>query len=346
MRILALADDLTGALEVGAKFAEAGFDAKVAIGVDTQADCELTVIDTETRHLTGGEAARVIERVPAADAQIIYKKTDSTLRGNIADELRALARLRPDARIAYIPAYPKLGRTVVDGRLLVDRVPVHETAFARDPLNPIGDSRVERVIGRDLDCRVFDGACDEDVAGAVRTSIAGPGCCIIAGPASVAAALAAELREREATAPEWPLVQQCAIVNGSLHEASARQIAWAVETGCAWSILRIPASPGASHADHAAWMGRFVREYLKQTRIDALMIFGGDTASGILDALGIRVLAPVGEVVPGVPVSRVQGRQWHLISKAGGFGDEQVIGRVKEILDGTTGQSAFRNNDG
>ena len=51
MQVLALADDVTGALEAGAKFAASGIGAKVAIGMATRPRCELLVIDTETRHL-------------------------------------------------------------------------------------------------------------------------------------------------------------------------------------------------------------------------------------------------------------------------------------------------------
>ena len=63
--------------------------------------------------------------------ELIYKKTDSTLRGNIAAELRALADLFPTWRIGYAPAYPALGRTVKNGVLYVDDVPVSETAVRR-----------------------------------------------------------------------------------------------------------------------------------------------------------------------------------------------------------------------
>jgi uncharacterized protein YgbK (DUF1537 family) len=329
MQVLALADDVTGALEAGAKFAASGISAKVAIGMATRPRCELLVIDTETRHLPADAAARVIEDLPVEGARIIYKKTDSTLRGNIAAELHALCRMRPDLPICFIPSYPQLGRTVSDGLLHVHGVPVHETAFAADPLNPIRDSSVANVV-RGLNCRIFDGASHEDVARAVRESIGGP--CILAGPASVAEALAAELGHPRQLS--WPRVQNCAIVNGSLHEVSARQVARALERGCPWDVLRAPAPSSATHAAYASLTGCYVREYLKQRTVDALMVFGGDTAFGILDAVGCRVLEPLGEIVPGVPVSQVPGHHWHLITKAGGFGEEDLILSVKDILDG------------
>lgn len=46
----------------------------------------------------------------------------------------------------YAPAYPALGRAVRQGRLYVNGVPVEETEFARDPLNPIHASDIPRVL--------------------------------------------------------------------------------------------------------------------------------------------------------------------------------------------------------
>jgi hypothetical protein len=45
-----------------------------------------------------------------------------------------------------VAAIPEAGRTTVGGRQLVDGVPVDETAFARDPQNPVHDARVAVVI--------------------------------------------------------------------------------------------------------------------------------------------------------------------------------------------------------
>src|SRR5690349_20260005 len=91
-QIFALADDLTGALEVGAKFAGAAVTTRLAW--DCRSDA--MVIDTETRHAPPDAAAAVIRRLACAAhelrARFVFKKTDSTLRGNIGVELSALAQ--------------------------------------------------------------------------------------------------------------------------------------------------------------------------------------------------------------------------------------------------------------
>src|SRR5690348_4621232 len=125
-RILVLADDLTGALEVGGKLRSCGVNVLVRTYPNLEYSCadrDVTafVIDAETRHLNEAAAAkRTLELALFARNQCfhyIYKKTDSTLRGNIAAELGALATTFPTCSIVYVPAYPKMGRTVKNGVL-------------------------------------------------------------------------------------------------------------------------------------------------------------------------------------------------------------------------------------
>ena len=334
-KILAIADDLTGALEVGAKFAGQGIPSLVTTQGTRNLAYPVVVLDTESRHLPPDEAARAVAKAASASAELLYKKTDSTLRGNIAAELRALLALRPAARILYVAAYPALGRTVRNGHLLVHGVPVHQSAFASDALNPVEDSSLARLLG-DLPCTVCDGASDDDVRRSTEEALGSPGSIILAGPASVAAALAELLEIPRQPARAWLRVANCLVVNGSRHEMSARQVAYAEAKGCApWQILRPAIPDGSSAADSAAAIGHAVVERLGAADIDAVMVFGGDTAFGILKALGSPPLEPVGEVVTGVAVSQVVGRNLTLITKAGGFGEESLIGRVRDMLHGS-----------
>jgi uncharacterized protein YgbK (DUF1537 family) len=348
MHVLALADDLTGALEVGAKFAARGMAAVVANVVtnasELPGDAAVVVINTESRHFAPEDAGSAVSAAAASDAPIIYKKTDSTLRGNIRAELQALARLYPEARIAYVPAYPAMGRTVRAGHLYVNGIPVNETSFARDPLNPVTESSVARVIGDGFECTIFDGETTDDIARAAAAILQDPRYRILAGPAALAEALAEAMGVILAIPRQvpgrWPTVRKCLVVNGSLHERSAQQIEHALASGAAgvadtasWRILKTDTCAGAP-LDIAHETGARFRNLLAETKFDALLIFGGDTASAILRALGCSHLRPFGELVEGVPISRVEGRDLHFITKAGGFGDVDVICRVREILDG------------
>src|SRR5437660_8331789 len=124
LNVLALADDATGALEIGARFSEAGLDARVSFDPDADlASCAL-VVDTETRQQSAERARAVVRsiamRAKESGVAHIYKKTDSTLRGPIAAEFRGLLDVWPELPLVYAPAYPVLGRTVRSGVLYVD----------------------------------------------------------------------------------------------------------------------------------------------------------------------------------------------------------------------------------
>ncbi len=101
--ILVLADDLTGALETAAKFAEHGFPVKLITSPLESYPSGVVVAATESRHLSPELAAAQVAKFTAGSPALVYKKTDSALRGNIAAELGALHRAYPAAAISYIP---------------------------------------------------------------------------------------------------------------------------------------------------------------------------------------------------------------------------------------------------
>lgn len=310
-RILAIADDLTGALEAGAKL-------DVPVTTSLVFDAPALVIDTETRHVSAAEAAVAVsqalrDRVNPGD--LIYKKTDSTLRGNIAAELRALSQYCGGRTIGYVGAYPMYGRTVRDGRLFVHGVPVEMTSFACDALNPVGNGDLRSLL-QGFDCVVYDGETDADVARAV-SDIEARGY-IPAGTAAVASYLA------PAPSPlRLPPVRTCCIVNGSRHPASQRQIGHM--KSCAlpelWQIIEESRTP----APH-------VCRLLATTAIDCVIVFGGDTAYAITLALGVELFEPIGELAPGIPISRMAGRSELLVTKAGGFGDDNLLASLAAKL--------------
>lgn len=144
MTIAIIADDLTGANDSGLQFASYGLPTKVFLGDPPEAlmrDAPVAVIDTETRGLEPAEVestiASVAARVRAIGAAHVYKKLDSTMRGHVGRELHVTARVLDAKLILVTPAYPAMKRTVENGRLLVDGVPVDKTAIGRDPGSPV-----------------------------------------------------------------------------------------------------------------------------------------------------------------------------------------------------------------
>lgn len=355
MCILALADDMTGALEVGAKFSAGGIRTLVSAMASPSSSASVLVLDTETRHcspeLASQEVRRFVLGSGAVNPRLIYKKTDSTLRGNISAELRALRELYPTWRIGYAPAYPELGRTVKKGVLYVNGVPVAETAYARDPINPIHTSSVPEILGPSLACTIFDGETDRDLAEVARTILSDSGMRIAAGPAGLAGMIAEQIDLPRGSPAPLPAVRRCLVFNGSLHEQSAIQMQRALVEGCvaleygsAWRVLKCDDQSRGSPAQVANENAKLLLEQIIASEPDALLVIGGDTTFAVIATLGLPPLVPIGEVVPGVPVTRIENQQLTplsprrrrdllLITKAGGFGGADVLCRVRQRLD-------------
>ena len=134
-RWLILADDLTGATDSGAQFACRGIDTSVLWGDSRPAGDTLVIAcDLATRQLAPAEAAArhqaAVRRRLSPDHRL-YKKIDSTLRGQPAAEIAALhATLRELSRPAlgiFAPANPAMGRTTRDSRVLVNGKPLEDS---------------------------------------------------------------------------------------------------------------------------------------------------------------------------------------------------------------------------
>lgn len=141
-----IADDLTGAAEIGAVGWRFGLRADVLLSGEPDGDFDLVCIDTDSRSCTSEEAGRRAANAAAklrkAGAKWIYKKVDSVLRGNVIVELEAIMREIGVDRALLAPANPSLGRTIRDETYFVHGQPIHETEFAHDPEHPRKSSRV------------------------------------------------------------------------------------------------------------------------------------------------------------------------------------------------------------
>lgn len=330
--VLALADDLTGALETAAKFAAQGIAAQVTTDphIHQEPRVPVLVIDTETRHLSPDEARRRVRDV-ATEARpfspwLIYKKTDSTLRGHIAAEFQALLGVFPERELCYAPAYPEMGRTAREGRLYVHNVPVHETDFARDSLNPVFSSEFATLLAG-VPAVIHHGETNTDVDNAARAILRSQRLPLCAGPAALAQALAVHLDLPRNAPPPLPQIARCLVINGSQHPVSHSQIA-AYAFDRHWQYFS-PDTTATGEA-RAQQTGEQVRALLANHPVQAIVVFGGDTAFGIHRALGSPAFEALTELVPGVPLSRANGLFW--ITKAGGFGGPGILCDIQKRL--------------
>ncbi|MGO6905511.1 nucleotide-binding domain containing protein, partial [Rhizobium ruizarguesonis] len=107
-----------------------------------------------------------------------------------------------------------------------------------------------------------------------------------------------------------------------------------VEVGEGMALPALLRCTGDMAADAALVARRFaagVRSVIDDTKPDMLMVGGGDTALAVFQALGVRVLAPKGEIEAGVPwfdVTAVDGRHFRCAVKSGGFGKPDSLLRL------------------
>ncbi|WP_343655356.1 four-carbon acid sugar kinase family protein [Cupriavidus sp.] len=135
MSWLIIADDLSGAADCAIGFAAHG--ARTVVTLDAAAAVEVggadvVAADVDSRRLAPADAAaRNLEawRCGTAAHRRLYKKIDSTLRGNWAAETAAL---QPVAGLAIVaPAFPAMGRVTRDGRMFVNGQPLESTDIWR-----------------------------------------------------------------------------------------------------------------------------------------------------------------------------------------------------------------------
>ncbi len=270
-----IADDVTGACDVGAEWLPwpHGVAVKPAPGGGVPAGvprAALCVRNTQSRTLApAGAAARVVAALADVSprwAGIVLKKIDTGLRGQLGAELDAAMDVLGSAEAFVLPAIPEVGRTTEAGRQMIGGIPVDQTAFARDPHNPIADASVpaavERtsrrraaVIGLEAvrDARAFataidraraagatilvcDAQTDADLERAVRALLARPRPLLLAGSTGLARALrrvlGPEQGGRAAPAPPARVGDGGVLaVVGSAHPASRAQVERAAGRG-------------------------------------------------------------------------------------------------------------------
>jgi uncharacterized protein YgbK (DUF1537 family) len=165
---LVVADDRTGAADTGNRLAARGYATAVvgrSSAPDGATDAAVVARDLDSRYVASDEAARRVRAAVGGTDALVYKKVDSTLRGNVAAEAVAALEASGAALALAAPAFPANGRTTVGGYHLVDGTPVADTPAGADPDAPVRTSSLPALL---------DGA-GAPVAGVgIETVAAGP----------------------------------------------------------------------------------------------------------------------------------------------------------------------------
>ena len=185
MLIGCIADDLTGATDLSLMLSKEGLRTVQSTGVPSSTldlgGVDALVIALKSRSIPSGqavaqslEAAQTLRALGAKRLLFKYCSTfDSTDAGNIGPVTEALLDLVGGQTIAC-PAFPAAGRTIYAGQLFVNGVPLSESPMKDHPLNPMHDSDLRRVLGRQTTLPVGLVAFSEVAAGpdAIRAALA------------------------------------------------------------------------------------------------------------------------------------------------------------------------------
>ena len=154
MKLLIIADDLTGANATSVLLAQDGFKSATYLdsnSVDSNSinNNDIIAISTNSRGISKNEAYDRVnnEVLKFNNPNIIFnKRIDSTLRGNIGAEIDAILDNKPNSIAIVVASYPDSGRISVGGFLLVNSVPLQNTFVSRDPKYPVNNSCIKEII--------------------------------------------------------------------------------------------------------------------------------------------------------------------------------------------------------
>ncbi|QWB99999.1 hypothetical protein KHQ88_00030 [Mycoplasmatota bacterium] len=115
-------------------------------------DYDAISVSTDSRGVDSETAYKrvdfVLNKFKNNKIDIINKRVDSTLRGNIGSELNAFYNMFPNKKIAIVPSYPNSNRVCVNGLVYVSGVPLENSDVAKDPKMPIFSSNAKTLFDK------------------------------------------------------------------------------------------------------------------------------------------------------------------------------------------------------
>lgn len=338
-----IADDMTGALDTAAAFA--GLVSPLRVGIAVQ-DSRSLVLDIGTRERAREDAATAAQAAAAllapAPGRLSFFKVDSLLRGHAGAELAAILATTRFDRVIIAPALPEQGRRTRSGRQVWIQGGSWTTtgedlgaalAAAGHPVARLGSANLP-----DRGISLFDAETPAHLDRIVANGLAAGGSLLWVGSAGLARALARTVAGAPSSDLRWdgPLL---ALI-GTDHAVTAAQleavaslrreatdtagiIALLAKSGAAFVTTALPAGTPRPAA-RATIAARFASLIPDVPRPGTLLVSGGETLRALLPALGATGLDVLGELQPGIALSRLTEGRWRgttVISKSGAFGE-------------------------
>ena len=304
------------------------------------------VLDIGTRERSSEDAATAAQAAAAllatAPVRLSFFKVDSLLRGHAGAELAAILATTRFDRVIIAPALPEQGRRTRSGRQVWIQggswTPTGEDlgaalAEAGHPVARLGPASLP-----DRGISLFDAETPEDLERIVANGFTAGGSLLWVGSAGLARALARSMVGAPCPDLRWkgPLLgligtdhavtaAQLDAVSPLRREATdtAGVIALLAQSGAAFVTTALPAGTPRPAAC-ATIAARFASLIPDVPQPGALLVSGGETLRALLPALGATGLDVLGELQPGIALSRLTEGRWRgttVISKSGAFGE-------------------------
>lgn len=412
LEMLVIADDITGALDTGVQFAKSGIFTAIVRNdkfdeSNNDKNVRILVIDAETRHLDSDEAYKINYNIAKSamdnGVKIIFKKIDSTFRGQIGSELSAIVDASGGGELALVPAFPMAGRTTKNGVHFIFDEPIHSSDLNKDPFDPVRHSRISEIIHEQSDVdvicvpidevapslddnnriTVYDAQTDDDMF-KIANSLYNNNQKLLAGCAGLAVPYSQLMKESNTNSSLLKKTNGMLIACGSLNPVTEAQILYAQERGFHRITIPIKESLGKNYLksdEGVAFIEKLhkvcltgkpvildtfdykssinVNEITVQTEKDnirelisrrvgeivkawadfdlnqTLVITGGDMLFAFMEVIGCNSLVPIDEIETGVVCSKIMmdgNASLQIISKAGGYGSEDVFVKIAEKI--------------
>ncbi|MCM1078717.1 MAG: hypothetical protein NC344_02945 [Bacteroidales bacterium] len=363
--LFVIADDITGAAEIAGMAHRYGLRTTLTTSAPSSVEegTDVVVFATDARSVAADEAyamtaaaAKAVSSCSCGNGEsIIFRKTDSALRGNVREELQAILDNSRYTNALYVPANPSKGRMIRNGIYYIDDIPIAETDFRFDPEFPAVTSSVaDRFPGLPFADAVSKADIDRAVASALTS-----GDTLLAGAADLFCSLvenvfSKEEREPAVSSSPIPPSSPMIVVRGST-QSKALDLGIPVETmpldvfyeradASSWAEAILPRYERAGSTvltigDKEVRTGKHAAVYLRSTMaevccslLDAvlpaeLVIEGGATAFAILSRTPWQTFAVTDEIAPGVVRIKPLNAGIHITMKPGSYAWGNLFGK-------------------
>ena len=160
---IVVADDVTGANDIGIMYAKAGLDVLVYSqgeegDTPSYAPCDVLVVDTDSRFDTYETAyakvRRAVAQAPREGVRQYIDKQCSVFRGNIGAEFDAMLDELGEEFAVVVLGFPNNGRTTLHSVHYVFGVKLEDSQFRHDPVHPMTRSDLREILGSQTKRRV------------------------------------------------------------------------------------------------------------------------------------------------------------------------------------------------